>query len=88
MPALREQRLSPNEVSEAEARYSRLEQGVAEGFSRFFVFLAGGNPVVGGDKRLTVITRAEILAFAQGNLNLLPLRLMRSWTPLAAPMAH
>ena len=55
---------------------------MAAGFDRFFVFLAGGNPVIVGGKRLTVITRAEILAFAEGNLNLLPLRLMRSWTPL------
>ena len=60
---------------------SRLDQGVAEGFDRFFVFLAGENPQVIGDERLTVISRAEILEFASTNVSLLPRRLMRSWTP-------
>ena len=60
---------------------SRVDQGVAEGFQRFFVFVAGANPKVGGDERLTVITRREILDFALRNVDLLPLRLLRSWTP-------
>lgn len=66
---------------------NRLRQGVAGGFDHFFVFLAGGNPQVDGDERLSVITRAQIMEFAHRNLELLPLRLMRSWTPTTAQLA-